>query len=126
MYPGVYQEAYDRAIARGWSEEKAANAGNRAARQYRAEVISRTETKYAQNMSSMEISKGSGTFNAMMVFDGIYGEPRSGAVDVAANGQIVSFEDAQLVIDDEHPNGTLSLTPVIAEPGEIESPILGR
>jgi HK97 family phage portal protein len=126
MYPGVYQEAYDRAIARGWSEDKAANAGNRAARQYRAEVISRTETKYAQNMSSMEISKGSGTFNAMMVFDGIYGEPRSGAVDVSANGQIVSFEDAQLVIDDEHPQGTLSLTPVIAEPGEIEAPILGR
>lgn len=126
MYPGVYKEAYDRAIERGWSAEKAAGAGDRAARQYRAEVISRTETKYAQNMSSMEIAKGSGTFNAMLVFDGAYGSPRSGEVDIASNGQVISFEDAQLVIDDEHPNGTLSLTPVIAEPGEIEAPLLGR
>lgn len=126
MYPGVYKEAYDRAIERGWSAEKAASAGDRAARQYRAEVISRTETKYAQNMSSMEIAKSSGTFNAMMVFDGIYGSPRSGEVDIASNGQVISFEDAQLVIDDEHPNGTLSLTPVIVEPEEIEAPLLGR
>jgi hypothetical protein len=126
MYPGVYKDAYDRAIARGWSDIKAQGAGDKAARQYRAEVISRTETKYAQSMSSLEVAKGSGTFNAMQVTDGVYGEPRSGEIDIASNGQIVSFDDAQRIIDDEHPNGTLSLTPVIAEPDEIEEPLLGR
>jgi hypothetical protein len=77
-------------------------------------------------MSSLEVAKGSGTFNAMQVTDGVYGEPRSGEIDIASNGQIVSFDDAQRIIDDEHPNGTLSLTPVIAEPDEIEEPLLGR
>jgi HK97 family phage portal protein len=126
MYPGVAKEAEDRALARGWSAEKAQAAGDKAARQYRAEVISRTETKYAQNVSTLESAKGSGTFNALMVTDGVFGHPRSGDVDIEANGQIISFESADAVINDEHPNGTLSLTPVIVEPSEIEEPLLGR
>lgn len=126
MYPGVAQEAHDRAIARGWSEDKALAAGDKAARQYRAEVISRTETKYAQNVSTIEVAKGTDTFNAILVTDGVYGPPRSGEIDIESNGQIVSFDDAQRVADDEHPNGTMSLTPVIADPDEIEEPLLGR
>ena len=48
----VYQDAYDRARARGWGEEAASRAGDRAARMYRSETIARTETKTAQNRSS--------------------------------------------------------------------------
>jgi len=126
MYPGVYQDAFDRAKARGWSDEKAEKAGDRAARQYRAETISRTETKYAQNVSSLEVGRASGAFVAMHITDGVYGAPRSGEIDIQSNGQIVSFDDAERVIDDEHPNGTLSLVPVIVDPSEIEEPLLGR
>jgi len=111
MYPGVAKEAYDRAILRGWSEEKALAAGDKAAIQYRAEVISRTETKYAQNVSTLEISRGSGTFNAMLAFDS-----QLGSFDAecdARNGQTYTFDQAELETEKEHPSGTLSWSPVI-------------
>lgn len=111
MYPGVYQDAYDRAIARGWSDEKAMAAGDRAARQYRAEVISRTETKYAQNVSTLEAAKSSGTFDTMLAFDS-----QKGSFDDecdARNGQYFSFEEAEAETAKEHPNGTLSWSPAI-------------
>jgi hypothetical protein len=116
MYPGVYKEAYDRAIERGWSAEKAASAGDRAARQYRAEVISRTETKYAQNVSSMEIAKGSGTFNAMLAFDDQIGYHDEDCME--RNGQTYSFEEAEIETAAEHPNGSLSFAPTIIEGGQ--------
>jgi len=111
MYPGVAKEAYDRAILRGWSEEKALAAGDKAAIQYRAEVISRTETKYAQNVSTLEISKGSGTFNALLAFDS-----QRGSFDAECdlrNNHTFSFAEAELETEKEHPNGTLSWSPVI-------------
>lgn len=111
MYPGVYKDAYDRAIARGWSEAKAQLAGDKAARQYRAEVISRTETKYAQNVSTLESAKASGTFDSMIAFDS-----QKGSFDEecdARNGQYYSFEEAEEQTALEHPNGTLSWSPAI-------------
>jgi hypothetical protein len=112
MYPGVYKDAYDRAIARGWSDIKAQGAGDKAARQYRAEVISRTETKYAQNVSTLESAKASGTFDSMLVFDS-----QKGSFDEecdAINGQTVSFEEAEQLAMDEHPQGTRSFSPTIS------------
>lgn len=111
MYPGVYKEAYDRAVERGWSADKAAGAGDRAARQYRAEVISRTETKYAQNVSSMEIAKGSGTFNAMLAFDDQIGYHDEDCME--RNGQTYSFDEAEMETAAEHVMGTLSWCPTI-------------
>jgi len=116
MYPGVYKEAYDRAIERGWSAEKASGAGDRAARQYRAEVISRTETKYAQNISSMEIARKSGTFNAMLAFDAQLGPTDEDCME--RNGQTYSFDEADVEMEKEHPNGTLSWCPTIIEGGQ--------
>jgi len=112
MYPGVAKEAHDRAIARGWSEEKAAAAGDKAARQYRAETISRTETKYAQNVSSIEVAKGSGTFDSMLAFDS-----QKGSFDDECderNGQTFTFEEAERETELEHPQGTLSFSPTIS------------
>lgn len=126
MFPGIWQRTKDARIELGWSVEKAEASADRAVRQYRGELIARTETKYAQNVSSLQIARDSGTFNAMQITDGVYGAPRSGEVDIASNGQIVSFDGAEMVAEDEHPNGTLSLTPVIAEESEIEEPLLGR
>lgn len=111
MYPGVYKDAYKRAIARGWSEEKAKAAGDKAARQYRAEVISRTETKYAQNVSSIEAAKASGTFDAMLVFDAQLGPTDAECEEL--NGQTVSFEEAEALAESEHPNGTRSFSMTI-------------
>jgi HK97 family phage portal protein len=112
MFPGVAKEAYDRAIVRGWSEEKAQAAGDKAARQYRSEVISRTETKYAQNISTIEVGKSSGTFDSMLIFDAQLG-PTDEECE-ARNGQTVSFDEAQAMADSEHPNGTFSCTPTIS------------
>jgi hypothetical protein len=111
MYPGVYKDAYDRAIARGWSDIKAQGAGDKAARQYRAEVISRTETKYAQNVSTLESAKASGTFDSMLAFDS-----QKGSFDDECderNGQYFSFDDAEAETEKEHVNGTLSWSPAI-------------
>lgn len=126
MYPGVYQRAFDAAKARGWGDEAADRAGDRAARQYRSEVISRTESKYAQNKSVVKVAKNSGTFNALQVSDGIYGSPRSGEIDIASNGQIISLANGDVVVDDEHISGTMSLLPTIVDPSQIEEPLLGR
>jgi len=115
MFPGVFQEAFDRAKVRGWSDEKATMAGDRAARQYRAELISRTETKFAQNVSSLEVARESGTFNAMHITDGVYGPPRSDDECIARNNTDVSFDEAERIIVDEHPNGTASACPTIVE-----------
>jgi len=110
MYPGVYKEAYDRAIIRGWSADKAAGAGDKAARQYRAEVIARTETKYAQNVSTIETARGSGTFNAMLVFDSQKGSFDEECDEI--NGQTMTIDEAD-AHNDDHPNGTRSFSPTI-------------
>ena len=94
MYPGVYQEAYDKAIARGWGEEAASRAGDRAARQYRAETIARTETKTAQNLSSIEAYRASDVVIGLKVWDGddcgwtTHDDPDK------ADGKEVSFDEA--------------------------------
>jgi hypothetical protein len=94
MYPGVYKEGYERAIKRGWSEAKAVKAGDRAARQYRAETIARTETKTAQNYSSIEAYRASEVVEALIVYDGDdcgwtgHDDPE------LANGKVVTFDEA--------------------------------
>lgn len=76
----------------------------------RARVIARTETKYAQNISTLEAGKGSGVAE-FVVFDGRFGEPRSEASHIERDGMIVSAEDAQIMADNMRPNCTLSFAP---------------
>jgi hypothetical protein len=98
MYPGVYQEAFDAAKARGWGDEAAEQAGDRAARQYRAETIARTETKMAQNRSSTAAYRASDVVEALTCYDGDdcgwteHDDPNK------ADGMVVSFDEA-----DEYP-----------------------
>lgn len=113
MYPGLYDAAFEAAKARGWSDEKASAAGDRAARQYRAELIARTETKYAQNVSTLELAKGSGTFDKLQAVDAQLGP--TDEICEERNGGIYSFEDAEAETEEEHPNGSLSWTPIISE-----------
>jgi HK97 family phage portal protein len=78
----------------------------------RAEVVSRTETKYAQNYSSLEAYKESDNVGAVLVFDS-----QIGSFDEycdAVNGRTVTFDEAAFLREEEHPNGTRSFAPVFA------------
>jgi HK97 family phage portal protein len=76
---------------------------------YRAKLIARTETKWAQNVSAMAAYKEAGA-DRLMAFDaqGADSDPECEARD----GQIFSHAEAEAELANEHPNGTLSFAPV--------------
>jgi len=76
----------------------------------RAYVISRTETKYAQNAGSLEAYKEADGLEGILVFDAQLGDTDQECEDL--NGQIVSVEEAEVLATTEHPNGTRSFAPV--------------
>lgn len=82
----------------------------------RARVIARTETKFAQNTSTIERARYAGV-QRFIVFDGRFGEPRSTPEHIARDGMIVTAEEAAQMAETEHPNGTLSFTPHFDEAG---------
>lgn len=76
----------------------------------RARVIARTETKYAQNISTLEAGRAAGV-EEYVIFDGRFGEPRSELAHIARDGKIVSAEDAWIMATNMRPNCTLSFAP---------------
>lgn len=76
----------------------------------RARIIARTETKYAQNLSTIERARAAGV-GKLMIFDGRLGPGRSLESHMARNGEIVSIDEALVMAGLEHPNGTLSFAP---------------
>lgn len=76
----------------------------------RARIIARTETKFAQNISTIERAKAAGV-DRFIVFDGRLGPGRSTESHIARDGSIVSAEEAEAMAAAEHPNGTLSFAP---------------
>ena len=76
----------------------------------RARVIARTETKFAQNISTIENGVSNG-FTEFVIFDGRLGPGRSKPDHIARNGLIVNAADARIMAEEEHPNGTLSFSP---------------
>lgn len=83
------------------------NAGPR----YRAELIARTETLHAQRYSSLEVYRAADTIDAVMMHDNLtaFGDPEC----MGRDGQVVSFDDAETEMANEHPNGTLGFSPVV-------------
>lgn len=85
----------------------------------RAHVIARTETKYAQNISSLEVYTESENVQSVRVYDS-----QLGSFDAwcdAVNGRVVTFSQARYLADEEHPNGTRSFAPVVsAEPVDVD------
>jgi hypothetical protein len=79
----------------------------------RAKVIARTETKYAQNYSSLEAYRASDTVTDALIFDAQLGD--TDAECEALNGETVSLEEAMYLMEAEHPNGTRSFAPVVGE-----------
>ena len=78
----------------------------------RAQVIARTETKYAQNWSSLEAYRSSETVTDVLVFDAQLG-PTDEECE-AINGETVGLEEAMALMESEHPNGTRSFAPVVS------------
>ena len=77
----------------------------------RAEMIARTEVSYAQRISSLEMLKEHTRVSTVMIMDA-----RLGPTDAeceALNGKIVTLEEAEALMDDEHPNGTRDFVPVL-------------
>ncbi|MBA5777465.1 phage portal protein [Stappia sp. F7233] len=85
----------------------------------RARTIARTETKYAQNISTIERARAAGV-ERFIVFDGRLGPGRSLPSHIARNGSIVTAAQAAQMAQDEHPNGTLSFAPYFGDQDEEE------
>jgi HK97 family phage portal protein len=80
----------------------------------RALRIARTEAKYAQNISTIERGRAAGV-SSFIVFDGRLGPGRSLLSHMARDGSIVGIQQAAVMADAEHPNGTLSFAPNFEE-----------
>lgn len=88
-----------------------ASRGAEAAKVFRSNLIARTETKFAQNQSVIEGARASGAVTEVRAVDAQLGETDDECEN--RNGQVFSLADAELEQAQEHPNGTLSWTPVI-------------
>jgi hypothetical protein len=88
------------------------SAGPWSSAEVRAKVIARTETKYAQNYSSLEAYRASDTVTDALIFDAQLG-PTDEECE-ALNGETVSLEEAMRLMETEHPNGTRSFAPVVS------------
>tara|TARA_Y100000310_G_scaffold47500_3_gene44083 strand:- start:6331 stop:7659 length:1329 start_codon:yes stop_codon:yes gene_type:complete len=83
--------------------------------QTRAMVIARTETKFAQNESSLTVYEAADNVSSVQIFDAQIGPTDADCEE--RDGAIVSFAEAESLSESEHPNGTLSFAPVV-EGGE--------
>lgn len=100
------------AAARRIRDQVPAGRFTNAGPQYRSQLIARTETKYAQNRSSMEAYRASDTVTALLAFDA-QGPGESDPDCEARNGMTFTFDEADVELANEHPGGTLSFAPVV-------------
>lgn len=78
-------------------------------KEYRAHIIARTETRYAQNISSVELGKLQGA-PYFEVLDARLGPTDSYCMSI--DGEIVTANDAEYLSWSEHPNGTRAFAPI--------------
>lgn len=76
---------------------------------YRAELISRTEVKFAQNSASLTVYQASEHIKECIAFDG-----SSDEICAARDGTNFSFGEAESEAASEHPNGNLSFAPIVS------------
>mgnify|MGYP000409699995 CR=1 FL=1 len=79
---------------------------------YRAGLIARAETKYAQNVSSMSAYRQAESVTHIMIFDAEKNEPHHPRCLELA-GQIVTVEEASVIEPIQHPNCSRSFAPVV-------------
>ena len=79
----------------------------------RAKVIARTETKFAQNISSIKAYEGSKVVTGLRIFDAQLGDTDAECQE--RNNDVIDFKHGQAMADAEHPNGTLNFAPEVDE-----------
>ena len=77
----------------------------------RSAVVASTEVMFAQVFSSIEILSDNPSSGGMMLLDARLG-PTDDTCEFR-NGRVVTPDEARAALEDEHPNGTLMITPVI-------------
>ncbi|MEE8465150.1 MAG: phage portal protein, partial [Dehalococcoidia bacterium] len=97
------------ALTRRIREQVPAGRFGKAGPQYRSSMIARTETKFAQNASSLEIYKASDVVTGMLAFDNQTGFNDDDCT--LRDGKTFTFPEAESEMNAEHPNGTLSFAP---------------
>lgn len=102
-------------IARRIRSEVPAGPFPEAGAKYRAQLIARTETLHAQRASTLAAGKSAG-FDEYLVFDARLGDTDTDCeiLDQA----VVTLERAQQLMNDEHPNGTRSFSPIPRTSGQ--------
>ena len=78
----------------------------------RAEIIARTETRFAQTESALRAYKELEGVARVMIIDARLGPTDQECEDM--NGQEVSFDEARSLLAQEHPNGTRDVVPIFA------------
>ena len=78
----------------------------------RAKIVARTETKYAQNVSTLESYRAAETVSRVLVVDGQGVGPVDEAC-AAADGQVLTFDQAEQLGQLEHPRCTRSWSPIV-------------
>lgn len=79
----------------------------------RAEVTARTETRFAQNASALRAYRTVEGITSVRMLDARLGPTDQDCEDL--NGEVVTFEEAEAFIRDEHPNGTRDMVPIFSE-----------
>ena len=77
---------------------------------YRAKLIARTETHYAQNTAVIDKYENDNRVPFLLAHDALLGPTDQECED--RDGLVYSFAEARQLAMDEHPNGTLAFTPV--------------
>ena len=83
----------------------------RAGAKYRALLIARTETRFAQNISQLEGYRESRVVRGVKLVDNQLGF--NDEVCLLRDGQEVTFAEAEAAMLGEHPNGTLGTLPIL-------------
>ena len=88
--------------------------------QGRAMTIARTESMYSYGLASLMGYEDSGVVQEVEIYDNPDHDddpsPIDGLTCAQRNGLKVTLEQARVHLDSEHPNGTISLAPVLVRP----------
>ena len=77
----------------------------------RARVISRTETRYAQNHATLKACSEIPEVSRVIMLDARIGPTDQDCEDL--DGTVVTLTEAERLIDDEHPQGTRDAVPIV-------------
>ncbi len=86
----------------------------------RAEIIGRTEVRYAQNIAVAEAGKEAGA-TGYRVIDGVYGSPRSCDYCISVSGLTIRPNEVEWFAGEEHPNGTRDFVPLFEADLEFDT-----